>query len=90
MDYINSSHPNFIGGKKAVELALQQQRSLQDADDVEKVSISEQGRKSQPEKISISEQGRKSQPVLSNQGTHPQSNNDKPGSVGKLFYLIEL
>ncbi|XP_020536360.1 dynamin-related protein 3A isoform X2 [Jatropha curcas] len=24
MDYINSSHPNFIGGKKAVELAMQQ------------------------------------------------------------------
>lgn len=29
MDYINSSHPNFIGGNKAVELALQQQRSFQ-------------------------------------------------------------
>ncbi|PSR91888.1 Dynamin-related protein like [Actinidia chinensis var. chinensis] len=85
MDYINSSHPNFIGGKKAVELALQQQRSLQDANDVEKVSILEQGRKSQPEKVSISEQGRKSQPVLSNQGTHPQSNNDKPGSVGNSY-----
>ncbi|CAK9157402.1 unnamed protein product [Ilex paraguariensis] len=27
MDYINSSHPNFIGGKKAVELAMQHVRS---------------------------------------------------------------
>ncbi|XP_024529684.1 dynamin-related protein 3A isoform X1 [Selaginella moellendorffii] len=26
MDYINTSHPGFIGGSKAVELALQQQR----------------------------------------------------------------
>ncbi|XP_051144270.1 dynamin-related protein 3A-like isoform X2 [Andrographis paniculata] len=27
MDYINTSHPNFIGGSKAVELALQQTKS---------------------------------------------------------------
>ena len=24
MDYINTSHPNFVGGSKAVEIALQQ------------------------------------------------------------------
>lgn len=27
MDYINTSHPNFIGGSKAVEIALQQVKS---------------------------------------------------------------
>ncbi|XP_047321253.1 dynamin-related protein 3A-like isoform X2 [Impatiens glandulifera] len=27
MDYINTSHPNFVGGSKAVEMALQQARS---------------------------------------------------------------
>lgn len=27
MDYINTSHPGFIGGSKAVEMALNQQRS---------------------------------------------------------------
>lgn len=27
MDYINTSHPNFIGGSKAVEMALQQIKS---------------------------------------------------------------
>ena len=27
MDYINTSHPNFIGGSKAVEVALAQGRS---------------------------------------------------------------
>lgn len=26
MDYINTSHPAFIGGSKAVEIALNQQR----------------------------------------------------------------
>ncbi|KAF2287293.1 hypothetical protein GH714_039559 [Hevea brasiliensis] len=34
-DYINSSHPRFIGGKKAVELAMQQVKSSQDIGDVE-------------------------------------------------------
>lgn len=28
MDYINTSHPGFIGGSKAVEMALQQQRGV--------------------------------------------------------------
>lgn len=27
MDYINTSHPNFIGGSKAVEMALQEMKS---------------------------------------------------------------
>ncbi|GMP83818.1 hypothetical protein CsSME_00037604 [Camellia sinensis var. sinensis] len=44
MDYINSSHPNFIGGKKAMEEAMWKLRS--------------------------------------SQGTRPQSNNDRPVSVG--------
>lgn len=28
MDYINTSHPGFIGGSKAVEIALNQQRGV--------------------------------------------------------------
>lgn len=27
MDYINTSHPNFVGGSKAVEIAMQQVKS---------------------------------------------------------------
>jgi len=27
MDYINTSHPNFIGGSKALEAAVQQTKS---------------------------------------------------------------
>lgn len=27
MDYINTSHPNFVGGSKAVEMAMQQVKS---------------------------------------------------------------
>ncbi|KAI3827903.1 hypothetical protein L1987_01992 [Smallanthus sonchifolius] len=36
MDYINSSHPNFIGGSKAVEMAMQQVKSSRIAKTVPK------------------------------------------------------
>ncbi|GAV90560.1 Dynamin_N domain-containing protein/Dynamin_M domain-containing protein/GED domain-containing protein [Cephalotus follicularis] len=45
MDYINSSHPSFIGGKKAVELAMQQLRSSQDGLKVEMVPTPERSQK---------------------------------------------
>lgn len=42
MDYINTSHPNFVGGSKAVEIALQQIKSYDIAGPTarQKVSIS--------------------------------------------------
>ncbi|CBI21170.3 unnamed protein product, partial [Vitis vinifera] len=76
--YINSSHPNFIGGSKAVELAVQQLRSSQvystiyDGTDVESVSTLEQGLRSRA--------------VLANSvGSHPQSMNERSVSAGKLL-----
>ncbi|KAH7847695.1 hypothetical protein Vadar_029160 [Vaccinium darrowii] len=80
MDYINSSHPNFIGGNKAVELAMQQQRSFQDVKEVEKVPTSERGQKSRSTLAKSVLNG-----VLPTQGTRPQSNNDGPVSVGICF-----
>ncbi|XP_028095599.1 dynamin-related protein 3A-like isoform X3 [Camellia sinensis] len=77
MDYINSSHPNFIGGKKAMEEAMWKLRSSQDDNDVEKVSMSEKGQKSRVVQAKSVLTG-----VLPNQGTRPQSNNDRPVSVG--------
>ncbi|KAI8547670.1 hypothetical protein RHMOL_Rhmol07G0214300 [Rhododendron molle] len=82
MDYINCSHPNFIGGNKAVELAMQQQRSFQDVNNVEKVHTSERGQKSRSVLAKSVLNG-----VLPTQGTRPQSNNDRPVSVGKLLIL---
>ncbi|KAL3538720.1 hypothetical protein ACH5RR_002086 [Cinchona calisaya] len=55
MDYINTSHPNFIGGSKAVEMALQQIKSSRmaasnlrqkDAVDSDKAPTSERSLKS--------------------------------------------
>ncbi|THG01233.1 hypothetical protein TEA_001787 [Camellia sinensis var. sinensis] len=77
MAYINSSHPDFIGGKKAMEDAMRELRSSQDDTNVKKVSTSERGQKSQvvqPKSVLTG--------VLPNQGTHLQSNNDTPISVG--------
>lgn len=39
MDYINTSHPNFIGGSKAVEVAQQQVKSSRPAVSVSKPKV---------------------------------------------------
>ncbi|KAK8351924.1 hypothetical protein V6Z12_A05G064500 [Gossypium hirsutum] len=72
MDYINSSHPSFIGGNKAVELAVQQMRSSKERADAEKVPISDKGQFSQTAAPRSVLNG------VSNQGNHPQSNNGRP------------
>ncbi|KAL4650666.1 hypothetical protein ACB092_01G104700 [Castanea dentata] len=77
MDYINSSHPNFLGGSKAVEIAMQQLRSSQRNMDVEKVPTLEKGLNSRaviPKSIVNG--------VLPNQGNRPPSNNERPVSSG--------
>ncbi|KAM3711246.1 hypothetical protein ACJW31_01G093600 [Castanea mollissima] len=77
MDYINSSHPNFLGGSKAVEIAMQQLRSSQRNMDVEKGPTLEKGLNSRaviPKSIVNG--------VLPNQGNRPPSNNERPVSSG--------
>nr|KJB55123.1 hypothetical protein B456_009G064100 [Gossypium raimondii] len=76
MDYINSSHPSFIGGNKAVELAVQQMRSSKERADAEKVPISDKGQFSQTAAPRSVLNG------VSNQGNHPQSNNGRPVLTG--------
>lgn len=66
MDYINSSHPNFVGGKSAVEVAMQQLKSSQDGKDGEKGTFSEIGQRFRS----------------TSQGRHSQSNNQSAASVG--------
>ncbi|PON94590.1 Dynamin superfamily [Trema orientale] len=77
MDYINSSHPNFLGSSNAAELALQQLRSPQGSGDVEKASMMEKGANSQAV-ISKSIDNI----ALSTQGSGPSVNNEKPVSSG--------
>ncbi|GMI81528.1 dynamin-related protein 3A, non responding to oxylipins 15, ARABIDOPSIS DYNAMIN-LIKE 2 [Hibiscus trionum] len=76
MDYINSSHPSFIGGSKAVELAVQQMRSPKERLDIEKVPTSEKGQ------ISRTVAARSVVNGVSNQGNHPQPNNERPVLTG--------
>ncbi|XP_058067809.1 dynamin-related protein 3A-like [Magnolia sinica] len=89
MDYINTSHPNFICGSKAVELVLQQLRSskssttassakLKDCTDSEKLNMSERGQKSRAILARSVANG-----VAQDQGIPPQINNDNASSAGK-------
>ncbi|XP_038700426.1 dynamin-related protein 3A-like isoform X6 [Tripterygium wilfordii] len=77
MDYINSSHPNFLGGKKAVDLAHQMMRSIQDGVDVERLTTAEKGQKSQlllPKSVATG--------ASTNQGNCNQSSNERSSATG--------
>ncbi|PWZ09977.1 Dynamin-related protein 3A [Zea mays] len=83
-DYINTSHPSFIGGSKAVEEAQQQVRSAK----MSAVVVRKDGVDSQ-----VSEKTQKSRPILGRsgvngvvtdhiQGVRPAAEAERPGSSG--------
>ncbi|KAG6709981.1 hypothetical protein I3843_06G151400 [Carya illinoinensis] len=87
MDYINTSHPNFIGGSKAVEIAKQQ---------LPKVSLplSRQKDGLEPDKVPTSERSVKSRAMLarqangvvSDQGVRPVADVEKVASSGNVLF----
>ncbi|KAG5104531.1 hypothetical protein JHK82_041501 [Glycine max] len=62
MDYINTSHPNFIGGSKALEIAAQQTKSSRVA-----IPVSRQKDALESDKGSASERSVKSRAILARQ-----------------------
>ncbi|PNY16379.1 dynamin-related protein 3a-like, partial [Trifolium pratense] len=62
MDYINTSHPNFIGGSKALDIAMQQSRSSRAA-----LSVSRPKDVLESDKGSASERSVKSRAILARQ-----------------------
>ncbi|KAM1330038.1 hypothetical protein ACFX13_043511 [Malus domestica] len=70
VDYINTSHPRFIGGKKASELAMQQLKAQKGVTDVE-------GQTSRTVQAKTVMNG-----ILPYQGSRPQLNNENPVSSG--------
>ncbi|XP_057429210.1 dynamin-related protein 3A-like [Lotus japonicus] len=62
MDYINTSHPNFIGGSRALEFAVQQTKSSRAA-----LSVSRQKDGLESDKGSASERSVKSRAILARQ-----------------------
>ncbi|XP_027932585.1 dynamin-related protein 3A-like [Vigna unguiculata] len=62
MDYINTSHPNFIGGSKALEIAVQQSKSSRAA-----IPVSRQKDPLESDKGSASERSVKSWSILARQ-----------------------
>ncbi|XXG49120.1 hypothetical protein AAC387_Pa02g3387 [Persea americana] len=86
MDYINTSHPNFIGGSKAVENALEQVRSSRlsvslprprDGVDSDKLQASERGQKSRANLVRSGANG-----IVPDQGVRLAADGDKPGTSG--------
>ncbi|XP_057802859.1 dynamin-related protein 3A-like [Salvia miltiorrhiza] len=80
MDYINTSHPNFIGGSKAVETAMQQTKSSRIA-----APVSRQKDAGDSDKAPNSEKSLKSRAILARQvngivpeqGARPVAESDK-------------
>ncbi|KAK1430297.1 hypothetical protein QVD17_12939 [Tagetes erecta] len=82
MDYINTSHPNFIGGSKAVELAMQQVKSSRIA-----TTVSRQKDAAELDKAPQSERSIKSRTFLGRQGNGiVTEQHNQPGSrpVGEV------
>ncbi|KAK9287432.1 hypothetical protein L1049_015853 [Liquidambar formosana] len=85
MDYINTSHPNFVGGSKAVELALQQIKSSRvlapiprqkDGVDLDKAPASERSLKSR------AILARPMNGIVAEQGVRPVAEVEKISSAG--------
>lgn len=87
MDYINTSHPNFLGGSKAVEIALQQTKSARVA-----APIARQKDAVEPEKAAHSERSIKSRGILArpvngivpDQGVRPVADAEKATTSGNV------
>ncbi|XP_020590612.1 dynamin-related protein 3A-like isoform X2 [Phalaenopsis equestris] len=88
MDYINTSHPNFIGGNKAVEIAQQQVKASRLATSVSRPKDGLDG-----DKLQASEKSQKSRAILARAGANgvlhdqapgvrPLSDSDRLGSAG--------
>ncbi|KAI5661319.1 hypothetical protein M9H77_20642 [Catharanthus roseus] len=85
MDYINTSHPNFIGGSKAVEMALQQIKSSRIP-----VTLPRQKEPAESEKGQTSERNLKPRAILArhtngivpDQSVRPATEVEKPNASG--------
>ncbi|KAF2320578.1 hypothetical protein GH714_028433 [Hevea brasiliensis] len=91
MDYINTSHPNFIGGSKAVEIALQQVKSSRafplpmrqrDGIETDKAPASERTLKSR------AILARQVNGVVADQGVRPTADVEKVAPLGNASWGI--
>ncbi|KAF9610480.1 hypothetical protein IFM89_022444 [Coptis chinensis] len=85
-DYINTSHPNFIGGSKAVEFATQQIKSSRAS-----IPMSRPKDGGESDKMAASEKSLKSRSILArspangyvaDQGAHPVADIERTGASG--------
>ncbi|KAG0540752.1 hypothetical protein BDA96_03G436200 [Sorghum bicolor] len=82
-DYINTSHPNFIGGSKAVEQAQQQVRSAKMSAAVRKDGVDAQAsEKTQKSRAILGRSGVNGVVTDHIQGVRPTAEAERPGSSG--------
>ncbi|KAH8950520.1 hypothetical protein BDL97_10G090300 [Sphagnum fallax] len=74
MDYINTSHPNFVGGSRAVELAIQQQRGMKDAHD---------WKESGADRLPLPEKAAKSRAIMARTNAAVVHENNVKGPTGQ-------
>ncbi|KAI3712335.1 hypothetical protein L1987_70887 [Smallanthus sonchifolius] len=81
MDYINTSHPNFVGGSRAVEIVIQQVKSSKIA-----TSMPRQKDGAESEKALQSEKGTKSRAILARPNGIVTEQHNQPGTraVGEV------
>ncbi|EOA29925.1 hypothetical protein CARUB_v10013019mg [Capsella rubella] len=90
MDYINTSHPNFIGGTKAVELAMQQVKSSRISHPVTRPKDTTV----EPEKAASSASqiktrsflGRQANGIIADQGVLAAADAEKSGPAGNTTW----
>ncbi|KAK8916117.1 Dynamin-related protein 3A [Platanthera zijinensis] len=85
MDYINTSHPKFIGGSNAVEIAQQQVNASRLAVSIPKVEGLDNGKLQTSEKLSKSSTKKfGANGIVHDQtaGVRPLADSDRPGSTG--------
>ncbi|CAM6099196.1 unnamed protein product [Calypogeia fissa] len=97
MDYINTSHPGFVGGSKAVEVALQQQRGAKVSPPNTKVKDASDWKDSGADRLPLPDKTAKSRAILARTSAagvvgheHVNVNNrsipqvEKPGPSGSM------
>ncbi|XP_040365716.1 dynamin-related protein 3A isoform X2 [Rosa chinensis] len=78
VDYINTSHPNFLGGSRAAEIAMHELKSPQ-------ISLGITDAEAQTSRVAQAKIGQ-----LPNQGSRSQLNNNKPVSGSTRTWTLPL
>ncbi|XP_038888014.1 dynamin-related protein 3A-like isoform X2 [Benincasa hispida] len=93
MNYINTSHPNFIGGSKAVEIALQQVKSSRVSLPISRQKDSVEFDKATSSERSLKTVGilaRQVNGIVADQAVRPSAEGEKGGAGGSTWGISSI